>query len=115
LQPFRRGAVAGDFADAQMVVLQYLEASFRLHAMVLNLRAPAHHRLFVAPGRQRKQTTFCPFAFEPLVVDEAVHGLELRFEKFRKIEIVVPTFLLGLDREDYREHGLLLFAASSWR
>jgi hypothetical protein len=91
-----------------MIVLEYLEASFRLRAMVLTLRAPAHHGLFVAPGRQRKQATFRPFAFEPLVVDEAVHGLELRLEKFRKVEIVVPAFLLGLDREDYGKHGLLL-------
>src|SRR6516225_487485 len=108
LRPFRRVAVAGDFADAQMIVLEYLEASFRLRAMVLTLRAPAHHRLFVAPGRQRKQATFRPFAFEPLVVDEAIHGLELRLEKLRKVEIVVPALLLGLDREDYSEHGLLL-------
>src|SRR5580704_1558698 len=76
--------------------------------MVLALRPPAHDRLFVAPGRQRKEAALRPLAFEPLVVDEAINGLEPRLEIFCEIEIVAPALLLGLDDENYSEHGWFL-------
>src|SRR5207248_2112152 len=78
----RRIAVVRHFADAQMVILENFESPLLLHAMVLALRAPAHHGLFIAPGGEREDAAFRPSALEPLVVDETVYRLQLGFEIF---------------------------------
>jgi hypothetical protein len=76
--------------------------------MVFGLSTPADEGLFVTPGRERKQTPFGPLAFEPLVVDEAVDGLEPRLEVLRELEIIAPALRLRLNRKDDCKHGSFL-------
>src|SRR5207302_10780793 len=45
-----RRAVGDDFSDPQMIVPKHLEAALLLHAVMLAVRAPANHRLLVAPS-----------------------------------------------------------------
>ena len=66
----------------QTIVLEHLETSFFLYAVMLAMRPPTHESLFVAPGRQRQNAPLVALALEAFVVDEPVDRLELRLELF---------------------------------
>ena len=93
--PFGWRAVGGDLADAEMIILEHLEAALLLDAVVLALGAPAHHRFLVAPGRERKHAPLGRWPREALIVDEAVDLLELRLQLLGERKIVVPRSSFG--------------------
>src|SRR5215471_73991 len=76
-KPFGRRRIRDYLADAQVIVLEYFEAPLFLHGLVVTLRAPADHGLFVAPGRERQNARWPSLAREAVNVDEAVNTLEL--------------------------------------
>src|SRR6266704_2151522 len=45
----RQIAIIDQLADAQVIILENFEPALLLYAVVVVLRAPAHHGLFVAP------------------------------------------------------------------
>src|ERR1700722_4517812 len=96
--------IGGDFADAQMIILEHLEAPPLLHSMMLTLGSPAHHRFLVTPDRQRQHQPVGVFGAETLVVDEAVDGFELRSQLLRQRQIVVPTIRLWFHFKNDGEH-----------
>ena len=96
--------VAGDLADAQMVVGEDLGATLRLRLVVDRERAPADERLLVAPGRQRQDPALRAATAETLIVDETFDPLDFRLQEPGEREILVPALGLRLDLEDHSEH-----------
>src|SRR5262245_35949893 len=113
LEAFPDRRIHRDLANAQMVILEYLEAALFLHSMMLGLRAPADDRLFVAPARKRQQVAFRVPAREAIDIDESVDRLQLRSQVFCEPEILVELFLLWLKLEDHREHRWLSVSLAS--
>src|SRR5262249_52096910 len=111
--PFADRRIHRDLANAQMVILEYLEAALFLHGMMLGLRAPADDRLFVAPARKRQQAAFRVPAREAIDIDESIDRLQLRLQVFGEREILVELFRLWLEFKDHREHRWLSISPAS--
>src|SRR5260370_33253320 len=87
-----------------MIILEDVVAAALLSLVVRGDGAPSHNRLFVSPCGMRQDPPWPARAFEALVIDEPVHGLQDWLQVFRKGEVKVELLFLGMDFEDPREH-----------
>src|SRR5262245_57531472 len=102
--PVGQMRVVRDLADPQMVIAQDLAASPILGPVMFRLRAPAHQRLLVAPGREREQPALTRETPVTDVVDESVDPLYLGPEHLCDTEISLPMLRPGLNFEQNCEH-----------